>query len=500
MAFHILPQFRRRRHRRIVLGNVRSVLRRVIQIQKRRIRLHQKRRKSKFRENVAANQQPHVNTSISQTDRESFSSTIKTNINNSTEYVCNKNFNEDKVAEVGSLPKRLLLRKETMTFMIHRFAEVTKRRGEFCLSPALQAHGYTWRLQLYPRGKDSSIETSENLSCFLHYFAAPRDRQAPFAKVEYVCGIYKMPTQLCDFSIEVGKRSCCWGLENFLQRDRAIRNCLDQDGTLTIQVNLQIAVDRRAVWYPPTMRQEPTLLQLYDSVEETGDVTFRLTFASSKKGYSSCQSPSCRYYKAHKMILALRARILYELICEESLLEDEEDDYNATAVDLPGVDPEEFEALLKYIYTIEQPIITDEVAGTKLLVAADRFCLIDLKMYLESVLVDRFTSCRNAASLLLFADAHSCALLKEKTMDLYADDPESVVRSKAWPLVQESNKLLSELSKHVHTGCVQNFCQLDDLDVFSLRERLGEHGLCVDGSRETLLGRWREWNERKSKE
>eukprot|EP00531_Pseudo-nitzschia_arenysensis_P004077 CAMPEP_0116155584 /NCGR_PEP_ID=MMETSP0329-20121206/22386_1 /TAXON_ID=697910 /ORGANISM="Pseudo-nitzschia arenysensis, Strain B593" /LENGTH=490 /DNA_ID=CAMNT_0003652629 /DNA_START=151 /DNA_END=1620 /DNA_ORIENTATION=+ len=490
MPFHIFPQFRN------VMGNVRNAFRRVVPIQKRKIRSHLKKRKSKLREDVAASQQTtHVNNRIDQTGRESCSnsSNANININESNEYVCSENSSESKVAEVGSLPKRLLLRKETMTFMIHRFADVTKRRGQFCLSPELKAHGYTWRLQVYPRGNDHSNETSEHLSCFLHYFASPQDRQAPVARAEYVCGVYKTATQLCGFTIEPGKRSCCWGLENFVERDRVIRNSLDQEGTLTIQVNLQIAVDRRAVWYPSTMRQEPTLLQLYDSIEETGDATFRLTFVSNKKDYSSSRSQSCQHYKAHKMILALRARILYELVCEESLPEDEEDDYSGAAVDLPGVDPEEFEALLKHIYTIEQPIIRDEMAGRKLLVAADRFCLTSLKMYVESVLVDRFTSSHNAASLLLFADAHSCALLKERTMDLYADDPASVVRSEAWPLVQESNKLLSELSKHVHTGCAQNFRQNNDLDVFSLRERLGEHGLCVDGSQETLLGRWTEW-------
>jgi hypothetical protein len=241
------------------------------------------------------------------------------------------------------------------------------------------------------------------------------------------------------------------------------------------------------------------------------------------------------------MILALRARILFELICEDSASLEDKQEYNVIAVvDLPGVDRDTFEAMLEHIYTVKQPIIRDEEAGKKLLVAADRFCLTDLKLYVESVLVNRFATVNNAASLLLFADSHSCALLKETTMDLYANDPSSVIQTPCWAMVEESETILSELSKHVHTGCRQNFHtdnrnddtessnnineegassattssesgsnentdknhnknnnnnNLDRLDVFSIRERLGEYGIEIDGSRETLLGRLRNLQE-----
>lgn len=207
------------------------------------------------------------------------------------------------------------------------------------------------------------------------------------------------------------------------------------------------------------------------------------------------------------MILALRARILYDLVCEES----DEGECNEAIADLPGIDCDTFEAMLEHIYTVKQPIVEDEEAAKKLLVAADRFCLTNLKLYVESILVDRFTNVDNAASLLLFADSHSCALLKETTMDLFANDPNSFIHTLDWAMVEESKSILTELSTHVHTGCRNNFhdehrkdtkshvsnkrghssnCDnLDRLDVFSIRERLTEYVLDVDGSRETLLGR-----------
>lgn len=242
------------------------------------------------------------------------------------------------------------------------------------------------------------------------------------------------------------------------------------------------------------------------------------------------------------MILALRAKILYELVCEESSLSSSEDEqYNdVVTVDLPGIDRDTFEAMLEHVYTVKQPLIEDQDTAKKLLVAADRFCLTDLKLYVESVLADQFVTPQNAASLLLFADSHSCALLKETTMDLYVSDPTSVIHTPGWAMVEESDKILSELLKHIHTGCRHYFYKNDDknknkskssnrenneedslsennsddsddegkdkdndldrLDVFSLRERLNETGLDVDGSRETLVGRLRNLQEAETRE
>jgi hypothetical protein len=356
------------------------------------------------------------------------------------------------------------------------------------------------------------------VSCFLHYFASPNDRKPPVVKVEYNCGAYKTATQVCTFAIEKDKCSTSWGLEDFVRRDKVIRNYLDEDGALSIEVDIQIAVDRTFVWYPPFMRQEPTLVQLYNSMEENGDVAFCLTNSNKHEGKSWF-----RRYKAHKMILALRARILYDLVCEDES-EDDHQDCDSNAVDVPDIDSETFEAMLEHIYTVRQPTIRDEAEAKRLLAAADRFCLTDLKLYAESVLTDQFVVSSSAASMLLFADAHSCALLKEAAMDLCVSDPHSVSQSPSWAMVEESERLVSELSGHVHTGCRKSFQNShshprgddvesgavgkdesqgaacfpneNDMDVFSIRERLCEHGLDLDGSRETLLKRLEHhWNK-----
>ena len=112
-------------------------------------------------------------------------------------------------------------------------------------------------------------------------------------------------------------------------------------------------------------------------------------------------------------------------------------------------------------------------------------------------------------------------------MDFYVSHQNFVTQTPCWYLVTESEAILSELSKYVHTGCRQNFhgCNgndthshttngeetskdgkselykssdnLNSLDVFSIREQLAEHCFNIDGSREVLLGRLRRFREEK---
>ena len=217
---------------------------------------------------------------------------------------------------------------------------------------------------------------------------------------------------------------------------------------------------------------------------------------------------------------------MYELVCEESSSETDTDN-NTFVVDLPGIDCETFETMLEYVYTVKRPLIEDVQTARKLLVAADRLCLTELKLYVESILADKFVDETNAAELLLFADSYSCALLKETTMDVCVSDPNVVMKTPGWALIEESDTILTEVFEHTHTGCRNYFhnnndddnnrddennnnnnnnngednkedactkdsddsMDLDQLDVFSLRERLDEADLDVDGSRETLIGR-----------
>merc|ERR1712238_280348 len=190
---------------------------------------------------------------------------------------------------------------------------------------------------------------------------------------------------------------------------------------------------------------------------------------------------------------------------------------NNCIVVLADVDETIFEILIRFVYSSEEPKLDDldEETIKSILVAANRFGVTELKLYAESVVIEKFLVPSKAAALLLFADAHMCALLKEGTMDAYMTDPQAVVASHIdWTKLQESNKLLTELLLYTSSGgagerkrystYVRNVDSkgdniledFDDLDVTSLRERLQqETDLDVDGSRSMLVERWKDYLE-----
>merc|ERR1712159_344056 len=128
-----------------------------------------------------------------------------------------------------------------------------------------------------------------------------------------------------------------------------------------------------------------------------------------------------------------------------------------------------------------------------LLVVADKFGATDLKMFVESVLADRFLSHANCCEVLLLADSHWCGLLKEQALDLYCSDPmASIEGGNGYKLLKESPKLLSELlvrsaktARRSNIGSDTNRNRnhnhnLEDLTVGTLRDRLEEVGLDPD--------------------
>ena len=162
--------------------------------------------------------------------------------------------------------------------------------------------------------------------------------------------------------------------------------------------------------------------------------------------------------------------------------------------------------MLDFIYTVETPEIDKEEDAIELLVAADRFDCIQLKLFVESVLVEKFLKAGNAAALFLFADSHWCALLKEAATNRILDDADSVKKTPDWRWVRESQRLMTELleasledercssAKRNRNGSTSTG-DPDRWNVTSLRRKLKRAKLEVDGSREILVNRWKAHTE-----
>ena len=214
-----------------------------------------------------------------------------------------------------------------------------------------------------------------------------------------------------------------------------------------------------------------------------------------------------------------------------------------TVTELRNVEHEIFRALLEFLYTSELPDIVywgdrhEELFSTnekedpvdcyknfqqsreqpiyyamrflqRLLIAADRFHMVALKHEIEYKLYDEFLYSFTSAELFVWADSHSCALLKEKAMDRickksdFVDD--FVISKDGWTMIRESKRLLEELLLYAMYGSDGvRYTKLNDhssdyksnehhyYKVEYLRLRLSELGLEIDGTREMLEERLR---------
>ena len=390
-------------------------------------------------------------------------------------------------ASVGDAPKQLLENVETMRFVFHNFKDLEQKREESVQSPPLEAFGYLWRVIVYPRGNPISSSEPEYISCCLQYVGDVKYK--PAAKIVFRCKDYSRKTYETRVFNDNEK---VLGVSSYLKRKEVLEEYLEADGSLILEVDLQITVDSKRVWYPKKLQQEEVLVQSYsDSSNATSDVIFVV------EGME---------YHAHKIILSLRAKTLYEL-CKEQYITSDDDQ---PRVPLSHIKGETFRKILEYIYTINTtPNIDNEASSTELLIAADRFDCTQLKLYVESTIVDKFLTTENAASMLVLGDSHSLALLKEAAMNMYASDQIAVQESEGWSRVEESQRLIMELLKSVGLKLTSSkngktpataiqgnaAASIEHLDVTSLREQLQDKKLDLDGNREILVERLKSWWE-----
>jgi hypothetical protein len=380
------------------------------------------------------------------------------------------------ISSVGRPSKINPVKKpETLRFVFHDFKNRKEKRGEAISPPALKAYGFLWKFQIYPRGNEESSTDVEYISCFLNYVGD--NNRKPTVGVAIRCKRSKWQFEERTFS-----KGMCIGRPNYYYRENILDIFLEEDGSLVFKVDLQISIDSKRVWYPEELQKHAVLNELYQNApDKTADVVFVV---------------EGKEYHAHKNILSCRALALFDL-CEEY-----EGEQSIPISDMKG---ETFEKILMFVYTVKLPEIEDATAAVEFLLAADRFDCTDLKLYVESIITDRFLSVTNAAFMLILGDSHSCALLKEAAMDLHASDTDAVMKTEDWHKVQESKRLLTELFKSASGKlAASKNVDVDDndlnfLDVTSLREQLEDAKLEVDGSREIIIERLKNHQQRKRK-
>jgi hypothetical protein len=201
----------------------------------------------------------------------------------------------------------------------------------------------------------------------------------------------------------------------------------------------------------------------------------------SKKTADSVFIVGGKHFQLHKCVLETQSPKLYE--------------FAEMAKDKPFVigpkivDSETFDTVIRYIYGLRPPYFWNHEATTKAIFNAACYLQItNLKLHAEWYLAYEILNIDNASELLLLADSHACALLKEEAMKCCLMNIESAKKSSGWKLLQESPVLLEEL---LTFSCIQSRDKIDCMDVGELRKELQKRQLEVDGSREILVNRLR---------
>lgn len=405
----------------------------------------------------------------------------------------------------------------SMWFRIEDFANKSIRRAYY-LTESEECCGRKWKLRISHgafRGSDKDTVMVELIyvsGCDL----PPIFVEAEFSTFASSTHTHSQHLPAFEYKNNESRPKNQWNIK----RDDIVKDC-DEDGSLFIFVSLKASSG--SIWYPKMKPCDTIGPLLYQSATGAETSDFAFIVGRTKKSF-----------KVHKCILAIRAKELYNLTIndDDQLLERSSSSSSCDGTNnrndnkelfLPDINADAFEVLLKSIYTNELPKYEEEgeeddgdrnddedIEKVKeILVVADRFHCTDLKLYAESILVDKFLSSFNAASLLLFADSHSCALLKEATMKMFASNFKESKESNTndWEKLKQSNDLVMELllfTNNAEFGPKKEYscfkvsgdvtpAASDSFDVTSLRERLQGHDLDADGSREMLLQRWKQY-------
>jgi len=158
-----------------------------------------------------------------------------------------------------------------------------------------------------------------------------------------------------------------------------------------LDVDLQIIADskQQICWYPKLNIPNDVLTQLYHSSSDddtnTSDVMFNV---------------DGKELPARKSILSVRAPTIFELMKDNNT----KNNVGVVVVPIPKMESDIFEGVLKFVYCVKIPTIEDKTTATKYLHAANRFGIVDLKMYVESMIVEKFLNSSNATEMLILAD------------------------------------------------------------------------------------------------
>lgn len=178
-------------------------------------------------------------------------------------------------------------------------------------------------------------------------------------------------------------------------------SCLDDD-TLTIRCVVTVVTGPRVESVAPAKERGPRVTVPPPSLHEHLARMLR-----DGRGSEVAFRVGGRVLRAHRCVLAARSPVFDAELLGPMM------ETTAPCIEIHGVEPAAFEALLRFVYTDSWPLAGVDVAATvRLLSAADRYGLERLRLMCEEKLHEGI-DVDNAADVLAMAELHHCSQLRD---------------------------------------------------------------------------------------
>ena len=272
-----------------------------------------------------------------------------------------------------------------------------------------------------------------------------------------------------------------WGYPNFAEQSKIMKSLVN--GTLVIEVRMRMVNTNKST--PPFIPQNPinkNVLELLDD-EESADVIFEVG-GQQDAGDKNRAKISATTFHAHRIILKKCAPTLHDICASGG---------DVNSIPINGVTPAIFRHMLHYIYGGKISEEDWKESSKSIIDACDKYGVVGLKLDAEARYVNSTTiSVDNMIDYLLYADSKNCALLKEAVIDFAVENGLDIIGKVSFDNVPGSmmTDLLTAMTrKEKKKSANSGEDDLSTMRVSELRKKLDEKGLDVDGSREAMIAR-----------
>ena len=357
---------------------------------------------------------------------------------------------------------------DVFTISIPRFGSLARTAKDvFVDSPTFMCFGQEWKFKLFPGGYGTAkagmmsillVPVEAKRSITLDYKYLIRDKSGRIFDVLKHNDVLFSTTTL-------GR-----GPYDYIKYEQIISssNNVLVNGALTIELHARVSGCQKSSVLPKNPFKEN--LQVL-CLENTPDVTFEVSGTNGTSRFS-----------AHRSVLKLYAPTLAELCGDEG----------GTTVHITDVEPCIFRSLLQYVYGGSVSLDDLKAHSKEFIHASNKYDVTNLKLEAEAAFLDnhKFTA-DDVMETFLYADAKDLALMKEAAGNFIYENADEMIASNAFkgnasidPIMLK--ELLSVVASKNVEKCGTKHAAMS---VSTLRKKLLDKGLDIDGSREALISR-----------